>query len=48
MSGTINSKDQKILWARAAGRCSMPDCRRKLTFDKAGENESILTAKCAM
>lgn len=41
MSGNINTKEQKILWSRAAGRCSMPDCRRKLTFDKAEESDSI-------
>lgn len=41
MSGTINSKEQKILWSRAAGKCSMPDCRRKLTFDKSEEKGSI-------
>jgi hypothetical protein len=27
----IPDKDLKILWARAAGRCSMPECRKKLT-----------------
>lgn len=27
----IPSTDIKILWARAAGLCSMPDCRKKLT-----------------
>lgn len=26
----INTKDIKILWAKAAGRCSMPDCRKRL------------------
>lgn len=28
----ISQKDQKILWAKAAGRCSMPDCRKKLVL----------------
>jgi len=41
MSGVIKSKDQKILWSRAAGRCSIPDCRRKLTFNKSEESGSI-------
>lgn len=41
MSGTINTKDQKILWSRAAGKCSKPNCRRKLTFDKTEESGSI-------
>lgn len=30
---TINTKDIKILWAKAAGRCSMPDCRKILVAD---------------
>jgi hypothetical protein len=37
----ISNKDQKVLWARAAGRCSMPECRKKLTLNKVDENESI-------
>jgi hypothetical protein len=41
MSGKIKEVDQKILWSRAAGICSKPDCRRKLTFDKAEESGSI-------
>jgi hypothetical protein len=32
----ISDKDQKILWARAAGRCSMEDCRMALTLDPQG------------
>jgi hypothetical protein len=28
---SVPTVDIKILWARAAGRCSMPDCRRELT-----------------
>ena len=30
---TIPTKDIKILWAKAAGRCSMPDCRKVLVAD---------------
>src|SRR5690554_6463929 len=41
MSGTIKTKDIKILWARAAGLCSMPDCRRKLTMDNQEEIASL-------
>jgi len=37
----IPDKDQKILWARAAGRCSMPECRNKLTLNKENETEAI-------
>lgn len=41
MSGTIGTKDAKILWSRAAGRCSKPDCRKELTFDKSEDSGSI-------
>lgn len=41
MSGTINLKDQKILRGIAAGKCSMSDCRKKLTFDKTEESGSV-------
>ena len=41
MSGIIKTKDIKILWARAAGLCSMPDCRRKLTMDNQEETASL-------
>ncbi|MUV02129.1 hypothetical protein GN157_00260 [Flavobacterium rakeshii] len=40
MSGTIKTKDVKILWSRGAGRCSMKECRRKLTMDSSKETES--------
>lgn len=30
---TIPTKDIKILWAKAAGRCSMPDCRKILVAE---------------
>lgn len=33
-TASIPVKDQKILWARAAGRCSMPECRIELTMEK--------------
>ena len=29
----VSAKDTKILWAKAAGRCSMPDCRAKVIED---------------
>ena len=29
----IPPKDQKILWAKSAGRCSMPECREKLVLE---------------
>lgn len=30
---TIRNRDQKLLWSRAAGRCSLPECREQLTMD---------------
>ena len=32
----VPTKDAKILWARAAGRCSMSDCRAKVIEDGTG------------
>lgn len=34
---SIPVKDQKILWAKAAGLCSMPDCRNKLVHEASDE-----------
>ncbi len=33
----IPEKDQKILWGKSAGRCSMPGCRKKVAIE-ASEN----------
>ncbi|MFT5702336.1 MAG: hypothetical protein ACI8ZB_005253 [Desulforhopalus sp.] len=30
---SIPEKDQKILWGKSAGRCSMPHCRKSLTIE---------------
>ncbi len=43
---SIRERDQKILWARAAGRCSMSDCRVILTLDKDIGNPATLGAMC--
>ncbi|TLS76002.1 hypothetical protein FE236_07650 [Mariprofundus erugo] len=51
---SVPTVDIKILWARAAGRCSMPDCRRELTPESdtvaaggivVGENCHIVAEK---
>ncbi|MEK7850262.1 MAG: HNH endonuclease signature motif containing protein, partial [Deltaproteobacteria bacterium] len=34
-------KDIKLLWGRAANRCSFPDCRIKLSQDKKMATESF-------
>lgn len=51
---SVPTLDIKILWARAAGRCSMPECRRELTPESGtvaaggivvGENCHIVAEK---
>lgn len=44
----IPDKDQKILWARAAGRCSFPGCRVVLTLDPAGQAAATIGEMCHM
>lgn len=38
---TIKEKDIKLLWGRAANRCSFPDCRMKLSQDNKTATESF-------
>ena len=38
----ISDKESKVLWGKAAGRCSMPDCRKELTLEKELANDIIL------
>jgi len=40
----VGDKDQKILWARGAGRCAK--CREELTFDPADGNAATLGEMC--
>lgn len=42
----IKDKDQKILWGRAAGRCSFLECKEKLTLDKENKGSATLGAMC--
>lgn len=39
---TIFLRDQKLLWGRAAGRCSMPDCRTVLVEDETETDDPAL------
>ena len=39
----VGEKDIKILWGRAMGRCSMPDCRKKLLVDASEHSPSRTT-----
>ena len=41
---TIGDKDLKILWARAAGKCSI--CRKELTWDTADKSSVTLGEMC--
>ena len=38
----IPIKDQKMLWGRAAGRCSMPECRTPLVEDETETDDPAL------
>ena len=38
---TISQRDIKLLWGRAAGRCSFPDCKIKLSQDKNQASDSF-------
>lgn len=40
-------KDQKILWVRAAGMCSFPDCKKKLIVQPDIESEEKLVGEIA-
>ena len=37
---TVLTKDIKILWSKAAGRCSMPDCREQLVAEVSADKTS--------
>ncbi len=44
---SINEKDIKILWSKAAGRCSMFDCRKKLIAESgATSGNSLIGENC--
>ena len=43
---SIAEKEIKLLWGRAAGHCSNPDCRQKLS-ETHGADESFLTGEMA-
>lgn len=47
MSGTIKSKDQKILCTKSGNRCGMPDCRKILVVDETANDPASLVAEMA-
>ena len=42
---TVSIKTQKMLWGRAAGLCSHPDCRLNLFFDEAEADTPTLVGE---
>src|SRR5262245_19352652 len=42
---TIFVKTLKMLWGRAAGRCSWPDCRVDLYMDETGTDDPTLVGE---
>jgi len=43
----ISLKTAKMLWGRAAGRCSMPECRQPLVIDSTEtDNEALIGDMC--
>jgi len=42
---TISVKTQKMLWGRAAGRCSRPDCRQDLFEDETEADDPTLVGE---
>ncbi len=46
---SISTKDNKILWAKAAGRCSMKDCRKEVIVaseDLTSEKKTLIGENC--
>jgi len=44
---SLNTKTKIMVWGRASGLCSMPECRRELVVDnEAPENPSLLGEVC--
>ncbi len=42
---TVSLKTQKILWGKAAARCSMPECRRQLVEDISETDDPTLVGE---
>jgi hypothetical protein len=44
---TVTLKTQKMLWGRAAGRCSMPECRMELVQSSIGvDDQTVIGENC--
>lgn len=44
---TITTKTMKMLWGRAAARCSMPSCRKSLVIDETETDDPALIGELA-
>lgn len=47
MSGTIRTRDQKVLALRSGGRCAMPDCRAMLVQDRTTVDREAIVGEMA-
>lgn len=47
MSGSVGTKDQKILCTKSGNRCAMPDCQNKLVVDGNAQDDASLVAEMA-
>lgn len=43
----VSLKTNRMLWGRAASRCSLPDCRRELVLDPASTDDPSLVGEAA-
>ena len=43
----VTARDKTILWAKAAGRCSHPSCRKQLIKDGSSAGEDVLVGEVA-
>src|SRR5438309_925288 len=41
MRTPVPTKELVFLWARAAGMCSHPDCKRRLVMDPSGDDDRV-------
>lgn len=43
----VTARDKTILWAKAAGRCSHPSCRKQLIKDGSSAGGDVLVGEVA-
>ena len=47
MARNVRTSDLVLLWGRAAGMCSHPDCKRKLVLDASAADEAATVGEAA-